>query len=282
MIELNEVSQVGVLFLQRIRWRISLKFLGLALVLGVFFVLQVLRLALPEKQSLDCAMFVSKWCTKLGQRYVLGAKVSIRGDWKSKEGCVVVGNHLSWLDPLLFNGIQPSLYVTSTDTKSQKILGRITKMAGCLFVSRSSASLRRELNELGDVLNRGHNLAFFPEATTGDGVELLSFKPALFDLAIRNQKSVQLVATRYLSISGADITDENKDELYFYGEQTFGQSLIKVLGIKYFEVEYLIGPLLNPSDFVDRKDLSNSARNWIEYAWKTGDLEGVTQESIKA
>ena len=66
---------------------------------------------------------------------------------------------------------------------------------------RSDRSRKRAVLEIADAMagaiNEGTNVLFFPEGTTGNGLELLPFHPNLFEAAVRSGAQILPVTLRY-------------------------------------------------------------------------------------
>jgi 1-acyl-sn-glycerol-3-phosphate acyltransferase len=109
------------------------------------------------------------------------------------------------------------LFVTSTQIKNQPVLGTITRLAGCLFVTRTPWTLQEELNEMS---SRAQNipLAIFPEATSGKGHKLLPFRSASFAIATQQGLHVQPVLLRWNNLTAA-----------WYGDMKFAPHLFTIL-----------------------------------------------------
>ena len=60
---------------------------------------------------------------------------------------------------------------------------------------------KRQVLEIADAMagaiNEGTNVLFFPEGTTGNGLELLPFHPNLFEAAVRSGAQILPVTLRY-------------------------------------------------------------------------------------
>lgn len=174
----------------------------------------------------------SRWARR-GCR-ILGIRVRRRGvRWPGHgRGGMIALNHLSWLDPLIMAAIHPSVFVTSTETGEHPLLGRICASAGCVFMDRRQRrGLQTERDRLGKLMET-LPVVIFPEATSSNGATVLPFKPAPFAAAIEAHTSVSLLALRYCSIDGHQVTARNRDRVYWYGDMTFLPHLIGVLGIR--------------------------------------------------
>jgi 1-acyl-sn-glycerol-3-phosphate acyltransferase len=226
----------------------------------IFLGLQSLRQLLPTRLSLEIGQAIAQKSARALLK-VLNIQIRIVGQ-RDPQAPILVANHLSWLDPLLLSALQPALFITSTQVEGHPFLGKITKLACCRFVSRRQESLIRELQDLGTDLQNQQTLAFFPEATTGDGTQLLPFKSSLFALATSHQCPVQCCGVRYLQLDGMPVMRQNQKRLYYYGEMTFSESLWQVLANRKTLVEIHWGQTLAPDS--DRKSMAQAAFTEIQ------------------
>jgi len=172
--------------------------------------LYILRL-LPLKPRLKVIPYVASFFCRVLLR-ALDVKVIVIGK-PPIEPCLVVANHLSYLDICVLATTYRSLYVTSLEMRRSVGVGEMIKLTHCHTVDRTNLStLLLDIKEMSILLGEGHSLTLFPEATTSDG-HILPFKPALLTTAAHAGVPVQPVAIRYLGLD-----NKTKDSVYYYGE----------------------------------------------------------------
>lgn len=186
---------------------------------------------------------------------VLGIQVQVEGNF-SKNSSVLVSNHCSWLDPFLVTSLANVSFVTSTDTQKDPLLGPITSVAGCHFVSRKPWSLPQEMAAMEKTLASHVHLAFYPEATSGDGSKLLPFRPTFFDLSVRSGIPVQPAVLRW-----------NSDVVPYYGDMKFVPHIAKVIATKGIRATYQLLEPISPTEFPDRKVLTQACEESIRRAF---------------
>lgn len=121
-------------------------------------------------------------------------------------------------------------------------------------MSRSAAALRSELQEIRSAGVK--NLAFYPEATSGDGTSLLPFKSALFEISVQGKIPVIPLTINYLSINGDPVSLDNRDLVYYYGDMYFAPHFFHFLTLWSVDVELCWEAALEPLEQWDRKQLS--------------------------
>src|SRR5210317_869901 len=98
--------------------------------------------------------------------YVLGVKSNI--DKKSHEyTCLIVSNHLSYVDILIISSNYNCSFVGSIDQVKQNLFfGYIAKISGCIFIDRENKrKIKNEMASIREKLERV-SVCIFPEATT--------------------------------------------------------------------------------------------------------------------
>jgi len=113
-------------------------------------------------------------------------------------GCVVVANHISYVDTLVLPSLMPCTCIAKQQVADWPVIGPLTARLGVLFVDRDSPHsgavvLRRAMR----ALEAGVTVVAFPEGTTTSGAELLPFRRGVFGLARRLRVPVVAAAISY-------------------------------------------------------------------------------------
>jgi 1-acyl-sn-glycerol-3-phosphate acyltransferase len=117
--------------------------------------------------------------------------------------CVLVANHVSWLDVMTIFAVQPSVFVAKDEVRRWPLLGRLCAQAGTLFIARGNRRHAMHINGcVAETLARGRVFAMFPEGTTTDGGSLNPFHRALFQSAVDAEATLQPVGIRYTRRDG--------------------------------------------------------------------------------
>ena len=130
-----------------------------------------------------------------GESVVMGADGGVNGEG---PGYMVCANHVSFIDIFILDAVLPCRFVAKKEIASWPVFGFIARGTGTLFIARSR---KRAVLEIADAMagaiNEGTNVLFFPEGTTGNGLELLPFHPNLFEAAVRSGAQILPVTLRY-------------------------------------------------------------------------------------
>jgi len=162
----------------------------------------------------------------------------------SKLPLLLVANHVSWVDALIIQSIQPSIFVAKSEVKRWPIVGSIAAGCGVVFVDRGSpSSARRMVDDVANALQQGYCVAGFPEGTSSEGSSVKSFHANLFEAAINHQVQVLPVAIRY--------TNPNTGALClraaFIGDLGFVASLHQIMTSASIQAKVHIGDSLSPT-----------------------------------
>lgn len=154
------------------------------------------------------------------------------------QGCLVVANHVTYVDILVLAALRPSVFITSVELRHTFPLGTFAWLGGSVFVERRSpAGLRREIRNIEAVLRSGLSVVLFPEGTTSNGETVQPFKNSLFTAAIAAGKPVLPICLRYRRADGQRITDRNRDGVYYYGDTSFAVHAPKLLSLRTLHVD---------------------------------------------
>jgi 1-acyl-sn-glycerol-3-phosphate acyltransferase len=133
-----------------------------------------------------------RWVVKTGARTfmrVAGMPLDVKAMETVPQGqCVIVANHASYLDGLVFTAALPPRFgfVIKREMAAVPLAGAMLKLIGSEFVerfnrSKGAADARRVLR---NAVN-GHSLVFFPEGTFSPEPGLLKFHAGAFTTAAR-------------------------------------------------------------------------------------------------
>jgi len=113
--------------------------------------------------------------------------------------CIIVANHVSWLDALVVGALTPTVPIATAEVRRWPLVGPLCSSLGALFVEcGSAASGAQVLRRARAALDDGVSVLGFPEGTTSrPGEGLLPFHRGLFGLAAIADVPVVPVALRY-------------------------------------------------------------------------------------
>jgi 1-acyl-sn-glycerol-3-phosphate acyltransferase len=203
--------------------------------------------------------------------WVLNVKVRPVGIEKARAAgsALYVGNHLSYIDVLVFSSNMPACFVTSMEIKEAPVLGQVCTMAGCLFVERrNKMNIHREVAEMSEGLAAGCNVAIFPEATSTNGEQILRFRRPLYVSAIDSGRPVIPFCLNYHTVGGKPIDTRLRDTVFWYGDMDFVPHLWALAGNGGTLVDLIFLEPIPTSEGDDPTELAARSQAAVESVFK--------------
>lgn len=132
------------------------------------------------------------WCRAVLRAF--GVRVRITGTHPPPSGgaCLVVANHISWLDIPLVGAVLPGRMLAKSEVRRWPLLGPLVARGGTLFLERDRLrALPGTVRELAGALRGGARVVVFPEGSTWCGRAAGRFRPAAFQAALDAGAGVQ-------------------------------------------------------------------------------------------
>jgi len=175
---------------------------------------------------------------------------------------LVVSNHLSYLDILIYSAVMPCALVSKIEVNKWPYFGVAARAGGTLFIDRSSrASAAAVAAEMTNRLKLPIPVLLFPEGTSTDGSLVLPFYSSLFEPAVKAGAPVTPAAVRYVIERGVP-----ESELCWFGDAPFMPHLWKALGTPGFSAKVIFG---NPATYADRREAARAAHAQVS------DMRGI-------
>lgn len=195
---------------------------------------------------------LAHWCRDLLSR--LGVGIATSGGTIPQDSCLLVANHISWMDILVIRSLLPARFIAKSEVALWPLVGSSAREAGTFFIARNRlSSFRRTLDQVQGTLENNDSVAVFPEGTTTCGDRILPFRSGLFEAAVRTGRPVLPVALRY------ETPDRRRlNTISYTGGESFARSFWRTLGEPRIIVRVHILPFLVPTG-LSRRDLSLKA-----------------------
>ena len=165
----------------------------------------------------------------------LGVRLKVTG--RLPQGGLMVSNHLSYLDILVFSAALPVFLVSKIEIGSWPLFGILSRAGGALFVDRSSrASAEATTAQIAERLRGMVSVLFFPEGTSTDGMQVLRFHSRFFIPAVEAGIPVTAAAVRYVPADGSA-----ESNFCWFGDTDFLPQVLRNLGGPDFSAEIHFG-----------------------------------------
>jgi 1-acyl-sn-glycerol-3-phosphate acyltransferase len=201
-------------------WAIIIVFLTVTLI-GIPYQSMALRFGWKRRKTFPHAYH--RFMAKL-----FGVRIKTIGKPLTGEGVLIVANHTSWLDIIVFSAVGHVSFVAKAEVATWPLFSTLAKLQETVFVERTRRHATGEARDLiRERLLSGDTLVLFPEGTSNDGNMVLNFKSALMGAAearVADGKGgeravrVQPVSTAYVSLHGMPMGRENRPLYAWYGD----------------------------------------------------------------
>lgn len=199
-----------------------------------------------------------------------GVRLRVRGDerFRAGGGVLVVANHLSWIDVLALDAVQPVRMLAKREVRDWPVIGRLASRTGAVFIDRAGLrSLPATVATTAAALRDGAVIGVFPEGTTWCGAAAGPFRRAAFQAALDARAPVRPVAMVLRRPDGSPCRSGA-----FVGEQTLMDSLLRVVREPALVCELTLLPILSPAPGEARRELARRAAEAV--AGVTGVRQG--------
>lgn len=226
-------------------------------VLGGLFTLAV---RFPSADAARRHQHIQRWSQAMLK--ALGIELHVHQQQAVPPACLIVINHVSWLDILCVHAALPQArFVSKADVKRWPLIGWMVAAAGTLFIERERRrDAMRVVHHCAEALRRGDSVAVFPEGTTGDGPQLLPFHANLLQAAVSVDAPLQPLALRYCTPG-----QRFAAEAAYVGDTHLLASLWRIASARGLQAELTLLPAID-TQAMDRRALAEMARAAIQAA----------------
>ncbi|WP_373755575.1 lysophospholipid acyltransferase family protein [Neisseria sp.] len=165
-----------------------------------------------------------------------GMKLEIHGSLpEGDKGCMMICNHISWLDIMAVNAAFPGRFVAKEEVSKWPVIGYLATQAQTVYVARNKGTKGNgdKILHVTEALQNGDTVTIFPEGTSTEGHSILPFKPSFFQAAYEAGVPVLPVLCRY---PNADGSSPNPAAAY-YGDISLWESICMIIKEKSSKVE---------------------------------------------
>ena len=227
-----------------------------AILRGIGLIFNLIRQVAPLAIRPLFKGFDLPWALGVRKKWVwrtfrlLGVKVEMQGTPPTGV-CVLVGNHRSYLDPVVVLRDISVVPVAKAELAAWTLIGYGAKASGVMFVKRESKTSRAAtLEAMREVLRLGYPVLVYPEGTTHILPTTMELRPGAFRLAVKEGVPIVPVALDYADLGDAWI-----------GDDTFIPHFLRCFGKKTTWVKIRYGqPIVSES----ADEIIQTARQWID------------------
>lgn len=214
-----------------------------------------------------------------GLLIIMGIKLTVVGELAVKRPLLLVTNHISYLDVVLIAACANVKFTPKSEIGGWFFIGRWCRLCGSIFIDRRREKVGQMKQVLHDALEAGEVVCLFPEATTGNGLEVKEFKSGFFDLATQEiggeSLYVQPAAVVYTRIGGLPIDSTQWPKIAWYGDMELAPHLWELLMLPGITAEVVFLPTIATEMGGSRKMMASQSQQAI-----AGAIEGVRQRAV--
>ncbi|HWN98468.1 MAG TPA: 1-acyl-sn-glycerol-3-phosphate acyltransferase [Blastocatellia bacterium] len=233
---------------------IALSALTFAVYAVLLFGLAVIRRT-SRRRARWQALMLHRWAQIAA--FILGLKIDASCNAPAAP-FLLVSNHLSYVDVVVFASHLDCLFVAKKDVESWPIIGTLCRIVGTIFIDRSNRrDVARVNSEIAQALEDGRGVILFAEGTSSRGSSVLTFRSSLLEAAASRGFPVSYAAVSY-TVLGDD--PPASLSVCWWGDMTFGSHFAGLLGLRRIQSTVSFGSNEIRAD--NRKDLAE--RLWFE------------------
>jgi len=205
------------------------------------------------------------WLHQLCRRAIriFGVDVHLRGKFPGHG--ILISNHLSYLDIMVFASLSPCVFISKVEVESWPVIGWMTTMSGTVYVTRGKGGSAREAGSgMRSAAGAGLPVVLFPEGTTSNGDTILKFHTGLLAEAVKVEQPVTAAFLQY------SLTEDNgpmspRDDIAFWGDQPMFPHVFRFLSLRGVRADVTIAsePILFTAAVTARKLIAVEARQAV-------------------
>ena len=211
----------------------------------------------------------AKWLPHYYHRFVawlMGLRIHVDGVVQNNKPTLLVANHISWLDIVVFTAITPLSFVAKQEINNWPGVKRLARLQQTIFVDREKRSTAlKSAQEIAERIENGDVIVLFPEGTSSDGNRVLEFKSSLFAAASAadGATQVQTLAIAYTGMGGIPLGRRSRPLVAWYGNMEMAGHVWNLLNAGPLDVHVRIGEPVLLSEIGDRKALAQMTQTAI-------------------
>jgi 1-acyl-sn-glycerol-3-phosphate acyltransferase len=221
---------------------------------------------------------------------LFGIRVRVIGTPIDDRGVLIVANHTSWLDILVFSAAAKVSFVAKSEVQSWPFFSTLARLQETVFVERNRRAQTGDARDhIRDRVLAGDALVLFPEGTSSDGNKVKPFKSALMGAAEAVLGTdaagqpvyvpVQPVSVAYIGLYGMPMGRENRPLFAWYGDMELVPHLWEAVKTGPIEVTIIFHEPMTVADAGGRKKLAAIAEDVVRRG-QVRALAGLLDEPV--
>ena len=215
----------------------------------------LLAIIYPHLNQTRQRRIMKAWNRQLLSILDIGIQIEGPQPTRSEGGCLIVANHVSWLDVLVLNAIHPTRHIVKSAPVSWSLPGWLRRRCGTVFIANNMGQDATAANlHISGILRQGASLIAFPESQPTGGKQVSHFHSALIQPAIDAGVRLCPIALRY-----QDEWGRASSTVALTGATTLPRSIWKVLRCRQINALVVFTPALMTAN-ENRRVLARAAQ----------------------
>ena len=191
------------------------------------------------------------WCRAFVRALDVDLKLHQKNLNPIPEQYILIANHPSAFEDVGIPALFEVYSLAKYEVAKWWIVGRMSKAAGTLYVKRESKESRHQAAEqIKQELDKGKNIALYPEGGCKGKRIFESFRYGAFDVSLKTGIPVLPVFLHY----------ESQDDFEWRSPHTLIDKLIHFLNTKNNTVNYYVFDAIDPAQFENKEE-------YTDYVW---------------
>lgn len=200
--------------------------------------------------------------------WIMGLRIHVDGALTPGQPTLLVANHVSWMDIVVFTAVTPLSFVAKREVGTWPGVKVLANLQRTIFVDREKRSESlKSADEIAARLDQGDVVVLFPEGTSSDGNRVLPFKSSLFAAASKADSDtlVQTATIAYTFLGGVPLGRRTRPLVAWYGDMEMGSHVWALLKAGPLDVHVRLGEPVRLETLGDRKALARATEEQIRH-----------------
>ena len=222
---------------------------------------------------------------------MLDVRVNVVGQPLAPGPCLIVANHVSWLDICVLGSLTRLSFVAKKEVAGWPVFGLFAKLQRCLFVDREKRAATGIFKEnMRQRLDQGDLLVLFPEGTSSDGNRILPFRSALMGAVEfgtsanaageKNAIKVQPVSIAYTRLHGLPMGRQFRPYFAWYGDMEMLSHIWELMNMGPSNIVVHVHETVTVDQIGNRKKLTQYCETKVKQSVSAALFDRPLQENV--